>query len=190
MKINIKKEKEQKTEEADIRICVPQKNLKKFQEILLYILEKVGARPNIGETVIYKLLYFIDFDFYEKYEKQIIGATYIKNHYGPTPVEFKSVVENMIKNGEIELIKSKYFQYPQRKYLPRKNALLESLSAIEKEHIDEVLNRLGHMSANEISNYSHGDIPWKSHNQKEVISYESVFYRDDKYSVKSYEDNL
>jgi transcriptional regulator with XRE-family HTH domain len=75
--------------EIPMRINVPQKKLAKFREILLYILNKVGSKPNIGETVIYKLLYFIDFDFYEKYEEQLIGATYVKNHYGPTPLEFR-----------------------------------------------------------------------------------------------------
>ncbi|MFA4889304.1 MAG: helix-turn-helix domain-containing protein, partial [Candidatus Omnitrophota bacterium] len=61
----------------EIRINVPQKRLDKFKEVLIYILNKVGSKPNVGETVIYKLLYFIDFDFYEKYEEQLIGATYL-----------------------------------------------------------------------------------------------------------------
>ena len=43
----------------DIRISVPQRNLQKFKEILIYILEKVGSKPNMGETVLYKLLYLI-----------------------------------------------------------------------------------------------------------------------------------
>jgi len=47
-----------------IRINVPQKNIYKFKEVLLYVLNKIGSKPNVGETVIYKLLYFIDFDFY------------------------------------------------------------------------------------------------------------------------------
>jgi hypothetical protein len=68
-------------EKQEIRIDVPQKNLKKFKEVLLYILEKVGGKPNVGMTVLYKLLYFIDFDYYEKFEEQLIGATYIKNHF-------------------------------------------------------------------------------------------------------------
>src|SRR5437879_2324629 len=42
--------------EPPMRISVPQKNLKKFREVLLYILNEVGSKPNIGETVIYKLL--------------------------------------------------------------------------------------------------------------------------------------
>ena len=39
--------------EESIRISVPQKNLKKFKEVLLYVLNKVGAKPNIGETVLH-----------------------------------------------------------------------------------------------------------------------------------------
>src|SRR4030043_1525945 len=102
-----------------MRINVPQKNLQKFKEVLIYILNKVGAKPAIGETVIYKLLYFIDFDFYEKYEEQLVGATYMKNQYGPTPIEFAKIIEQMIKKEEIEKVKSDYFNYPQTKYLPR-----------------------------------------------------------------------
>ena len=49
-------------EKTDIRINIPQENMGKFLEILLYILQKIGAKPNVGETVIYKILYFIDFD--------------------------------------------------------------------------------------------------------------------------------
>ena len=194
--VEIKKEKIPKTKKQEERISVPQKNIRKFREVLLYILEKVGAKVNVGETVIYKLLYFIDFDFYEKYEEQFIGATYIKNNFGPTPIEFKEVIKMMQKDGEIELVKSKFFNYPQRKYLPRKKAILKSLSALEKEHIDEVLNRsvsgtkLVDMTANQISEYSHGDLPWKAHKMGEKISYESVFYRNDPYSVKEFEDAL
>ena len=83
----IKKDKAKpKAEKQEMRISVPQKNLAKFKEVLLYVLSKVGGKPNVGEAVIYKLLYFIDFDFYEKFEEQLIGATYIKNHYCPTPI--------------------------------------------------------------------------------------------------------
>ncbi|MFH1654707.1 MAG: type II toxin-antitoxin system antitoxin SocA domain-containing protein [Pseudomonadota bacterium] len=174
----------------NIRISVPQKNLKKFKEVLLYILEKVGARPNIGETAIYKLLYFIDFDYYEKFEEQLIGATYIKNKFGPTPVEFVKIVQEMMKENEIEVVKSKYFQFEQKKYLPLRSPDLSVLNARELEHINEVLARLADKSAKELSDYSHDDLPWKVHKMNERISYESVFYRDYEHSVKSYDDEV
>ena len=52
-------------------------------------------------TVLYKLLYFIDFDYYEKFEEQLVGATYIKNHFGPTPVEFKKIVDTIKLKREL-----------------------------------------------------------------------------------------
>lgn len=174
----------------EVRINVPQKNLRKFKEVLLYILEKVGAKPNIGETAIYKLLYFIDFDYYEKFEEQLIGATYIKNRYGPTPVEFAKIVDDMKERREIEQVTSKYFQYDQKKYLPLREPDISVLNARELEHINDVLARLSDKSAKELSDYSHNDMPWRAHKQGERISYESVFYRDHEHSVRNYDDEL
>lgn len=179
---------EEATKESEkkpsMRINVPQKNLKKFKEVFLYILNKIGSKPNIGETVIYKLLYFIDFNHYEKYENQLIGATYIKNNYGPTPVEFAKIVKRMMDDEEIEKIESRYFDYPQTKYLPLRNPDLSALSANELKTIDDVLNRLSEMNATQISEYSHGDVPWLTTNDGAKIEYETVFYRTPSYSVR------
>lgn len=119
-----------------------------------------------------------------------MGATYIKNHHGPTPVEFKDIITAMKKNGDLEEVQSKYFTYTQKKYLPRKRPDLTVLSGREIEHIDEVLARLSDKNAKELSDYSHQDIPWLTRNYGERMSYESVFYRDDKYSVRTYDDDL
>ena len=178
--------REEKAPKPQMRISVPQKNLQKFKEVLLYILNKVGAKQNIGETVIYKLLYFMDFDFYEKYEEQLIGATYQKNKYGPTPIEFAKIVEQMTVREEIMKVKSEYFNYPQTKYLPLRTPDLTKLTATEVEVIDDVLNRLSDMNASQISAYSHGDVPWVTTNDGDAIEYESVFYRTPPYSVRAY----
>lgn len=169
-----------------MRISVPQKNVQKFREVLLYILNKVGAKPNIGETVLYKLLYFIDFDFYEKYEKQLIGATYKKSTFGPMPLEFFTIVKDMIEKKEIEKVNSKYFDKEQKKYLPLRSARLDILSAKELQLIDEVIDRLSDKTATQISEYSHEDIPWRVTRDQEVIKYETVFYRTPPYSVRNF----
>ena len=167
-----------------LRISVPQKNIAKFKQVLLYILNKVGAKPNVGQTVIYKLLYFIDFDYYEKFEEQLIGAEYIKNHHGPTPREFAKVVEEMKRDGLIEEVKSEYFLYPQTKYLPLREPDLSLLNANEIKMIDEVLERLSDMNAARISDYSHEDVPWMAAEQGRAMDYESVFYRTPAHSVR------
>ena len=173
----------------ELRISIPQKNLEKFKEVLLYVLSKIGGRPNVGETVLYKLLYFIDFDFYEKYEEQLIGATYIKNHHGPTPIEFRTIVDEMIKKGEIMQVAGKYFNYPQRKYLPVREADLTKLKdARELQHINEVIARLGDKNAAELSEYSHEDIPWIIAKEGRPLDYEAVFYRTPKTSTRNYDN--
>ena len=182
-------EKSEKKEKQEIRIDVPQKNLKKFKEVLLYVLEKVGSKSNVGMTVIYKLLYFIDFDYYEKFEEQLIGATYIRNHYGPTPAEFTKIVSTMEVKGELEIVKSKYFLHDQTKYLPRREPDISILSAQEIKHIDDVLSRLSDKTASELSDYSHKDVPWLGTSEGQVIKYESVFYRTPETSVRQYNDS-
>jgi len=189
-KIIIKKTERKERPKYQVRINVPQKNIKKFKEVLLYILNKVGSKPNVGETVLYKILYFIDFDFYEKYEEQLIGATYIKNNYGPTPIEFRKIVEKMIDDGEIIKVESTYFEYPQTKYLPVRKADLAKLKANEIELIDNILYRLSDMNASQISEYSHNDVPWLTTENQGIIEYESVFYRTPSYSAREYDEDI
>jgi transcriptional regulator with XRE-family HTH domain len=190
IEVIIEKNTTKQKPKKEIRISVPQKNLQKFKEVLLYILNKIGSKPNIGESVLYKLLYFIDFDFYEKYEEQLIGATYIKNHYGPTPREFMKIVKEM-EGKDLIKVKDSYFKYPQTKYLSKRESDLILLKAHEIKMIDSVLDRLSDMNATEISNYSHKDVPWLTTNNGEIIDYESVFYRTKPYSVRTYiEENI
>jgi len=190
-KVTIEQEKKKIFEKpSGLQIRVTKKNLEKFKQVLLYILGKVGSKPNVGETVLHKLLYFIDFDYYEKFEESLMGATYIKNYHGPTSIELKEIIDDMQKKGEIEAVKSKYFRFDQKKYLPIKRPNLDAFSAREIEHIDDVLARLSDKNAREIEDYSHNDIPWKVAENGKPLSYENVFYRDEHYSVRNYDDKL
>lgn len=186
--IIIEKDSTWQSEKGEMRISIPQKNYTKFKEVLLYILNQVGSKPNIGKTVIYKLLYFIDFDFYEIFEEQLIGATYKKNKYGPTPLEFRKIINEMEKNKEIVTVKNQYFNHDQMKYLPLRIPKLRELNAIEVKVIDKVLTRLSDYDATKISEYSHEDIPWLTTEDGEIIDYESVFYRTEEYSARPYSD--
>ena len=172
----------------DVRISIPAKNLEKFKQVFLYVLEKTAGRPNVGMTVLYKLLYFIDFDYYEKYEEQLMGLTYIKNHHGPTPREFVKVIEGMKETGELEEVKSKYFTFEQRKFLPHQHADLSRLSAQEIAMVDNVLARYADKSATELSALSHEDTPWIAAEDGKNIEYDHVFFRPEKLSVKQYDE--
>ncbi len=171
------------------RISVPQEKVDKFKKVLLYVLSKVGGKPNIGQTVLYKLLYFIDFDYYEKFEEQLVGARYMKNTHGPTPVAFAKIISELEEQGKVEAIQSKFYKYDQTKYLvnPNNPVNLSGLSGQEIAHIDWELNRLSDLTASKISALSHKDTPWLVAKEKGQLDYEHVFYRPEETSVREYE---
>jgi transcriptional regulator with XRE-family HTH domain len=164
-------------------IEVQKENIDKFEQVLLYVISKVGSRPNIGQTAIYKLLYFIDFDYYEKNFEYLIGANYIKNTHGPSPVSFAKIVKNLEARGKLVEVSSKYFNYDQKKYLITSEPEVLGLSAKELKHIDDELVRLASKTAKELSDLSHIDTPWRVAKDREVLNYGHVFYRPDETSV-------
>jgi transcriptional regulator with XRE-family HTH domain len=175
----------------DIRISIPESKLAKFRQVLLYILHQVGGKPNVGMTVIYKLLYFIDFDYYERYEEQLMGLVYLKNHQGPTPQLFAREIKKMEIEGQLETIKSKYYKYDQKKFLinPDLKQDISLLSGQELQHIDWELGRLADKTAKELSDISHQDVPWITADNQGVIDYEAVFYRTHETSSRKYDNS-
>lgn len=177
-------------QEPQERISVPILQVEKFRNVLLYILEKSAGKPNVGETVLYKLLYFSDFNYYEQYEEHLTGAKYRKLPYGPVPQKLNGIIDQMIKNGELMRIKTDYYGMQQTRFIPLVKANLTELKASEKEVIDKVIEQMSDWSAKSISNYSHNDMPWLASRQGEEINYELVFYRDTPYSVRNYGEEI
>ena len=73
---DVEGKEEKKAKKKEERISVPTLQVSKFKNVLLYILERCAGKPNVGETVLYKLLYFSDFNYYELYEEHLTGAKY------------------------------------------------------------------------------------------------------------------
>lgn len=170
------------------RISVSELNIEKFKNILLYILNECGSKANFGETVLYKLLYFADFNYYEIHEEQMTGATYRKLPYGPVPQKLDSIIADMIEKDQINRIKTEYHGFTQTKYIPKERPNLKLINGAEKEVLDHVIDRLSDYSAKAISEYSHKDMPWMATEEGEVIDYELAFYREAPYSARNYNE--
>lgn len=177
---------EKKAGKAAERISVPALRVNKFKNVLLYILERCAGKPNVGETVLCKLLYFCDFNCYELYEEHLTGARYRKLPFGPVPQKFDAIIHQMMEGGEIERIKVPYFDKVQTRYIPLVSADLRTISGAEKEVIDKVIEQFSDWSAAAISSYSHRDMPWLASKEGEEISYELAFYREAPFSVRNY----
>lgn len=173
-------------EKQHIRVSRPSFNADKLENVLLYILERCAGKPNAGETVIYKLLYFSDFNYYELYEEHLTGASYKKFPFGPVPLKLDKVISKMIERNRLKRIKVEYHDYLQTRYIPLVKPDLMKLKASEKEVIDKVIAQMSDWSAVAISNYSHQDIPWKATAEGDEIDFELALYRQAPFSVRNY----
>jgi transcriptional regulator with XRE-family HTH domain len=185
---DVEGKEEKKVKKATERISVPTLQINKFKNVLLYILERCAGKPNVGETVLYKLLYFSDFNYYELYEEHLTGAKYRKLPYGPVPQKLDTIINQMIDKGLLQRVKTQYHGFPQTRYLPLEKADLTELKASEKDVIDRVIEQMSDWSASAISNYSHNDLPWEVTDEGKEISYELAFYREMPYSVRVYDE--
>ncbi|MBE6504279.1 MAG: DUF4065 domain-containing protein [Methanobrevibacter millerae] len=161
----------------------------KFKTMLHYIISKCESQDNFGRVVLHKLLYFSDFNNYEKFEKSISGESYIRKRTGPVPVHFSTAITELINENKINEISEVVINYSKYKYSSLAEPNLNSITKKEQQVIDDTINRISHFNSKKISEYSHGDIPLRLANEGESLNYEAVFYRDPEYSVRAYDDD-
>ena len=53
-----------------------------------------------------------------------------------------------------------------------------------------MLIRLSDKNASEISEYSHGDVPWLATEDGQIIDYELAFYRTPPYTRRQYSEDV
>lgn len=154
----------------------------KFKETILYILSKCAKNKTFGKTVLFKLLYFTDFNFYQLNYKTITGQKYRKIPNGPAPVDFDIAIKQLEKEGRIKVDLESREGYEQFVFKLLKEPIIQFLSENEIVIIDKVCSKLGYLKAGEITNISHHDMPWKATKLSGIIDYDLVFYREDKIS--------
>ncbi len=160
----------------------------KLKSMIHYIISKCGSNPNFGRTVMYKLMYFSDFNYYELYEIPISGEKYIKKTNGPISSHFLELKEELINEGKIKETIEKVINYNRYKYTSLKKPDISCLNKKEIDVINDTINKISRMSAKEISDYSHGDLPWRVAENNKELDYEFVFYRDPEYVVRDYDE--
>ncbi len=135
--------------------------MKKEIAIIYYLSEKI---PNLWQTMLYKLLFYIDFCYFRDNETSLTWATYYKLPYWPVPLSIKSNIDIMIDqlnwfcledrevaidgiiqdyNNYLKVEETKSWDY--KKWIVCKNNNLnihEYLWDNEITHIDETLEKI------------------------------------------------
>ena len=163
-------------------------DIEKFKQVLQYAILKTSSIDNVGKTVLYKILYFIDFNYYELFEEKLTGETYLKYPYGPAPRDFDDVMSELKDERLIEEKKWTEGRYSRIKYLSTAEPDTSKITKNELNFIDENIEKYSRFNATQISEYSHKDIPYIAAEDFEELDYELVFYRDADLSVRTYDD--
>lgn len=177
-------------ESEEIQIRIEEERPAVFRQVILYVLDQVGHKPNVGEDLLRLLFYFIDFDYYEKFEENLMGETYIKDGYGPTSANLAQILRCLEEEGSVRKTERVNHNGSQKHYAAIGRTDTDFLRPRDVEHIEQALDRFSDMSVAELSEYSRNDIPWKSTRDGRPIPYETVFYRDDRYSVSELDGAL
>ena len=161
-------------------------DMEKFKMTLHYIINKCGFRNTVGRTVLHKLLYFSDFNYFEKYNESITNESYVKKERGPVPIHFEEAIAELIEENKVRPGKRRL---PCGKVMNRYFSLKEpkiDLSEDELTIINKVIKDLSHMNGKQIGEYSLSDNPVKLVEDNEIIDYDLVFSRDSNKKSKVY----
>lgn len=144
----------------------------------MYFCWKLGKEIR-GKKKLAKLLYYLDFDYYEKYQKYFTGETYKKLPMGPFPVSLEKITTEMTKTKQIDIEKiDEWDGYnPTEVYKISRKPNVSMFSNKEKKMMDRVIKKYGCLNGKELENLTHSEAPYIGAEDKKEIPYELSFYR-------------
>jgi uncharacterized phage-associated protein len=143
---------------------------KKALKLIHTILENAGV---CDFWKVFKLMYFIDFDFYLHHKKSISGEVYYHLPYGPVPNT--NYADNLILAGE----HLNYWSVKKHSlYVKPVDKIDGEFTQEETETINRIIEKYRHLSGKELVDLSHEDAPWTMTDMNEVIDYDYVFWRE------------
>lgn len=156
----------------------------KIKQLIHYLIYKCQNKKTFGKTVLFKLMYFSEFNYYELYGKSITDEIYKKLPHGPVPNNFNECFSELKIENKVNEKNNPFYNDIISRYGSLKKPDTSLLSDKELNVIDDVIKNLSNLNSVEISEYCNGDNPWRLTKFHSKINPEFVFYRDTKYSVR------
>ena len=153
-------------------------NTKKYKNTILFFAEKI-QNGTLGKLKLMKLLYFLDFDYFEKYGTSITGDKYLRFDNGPVPQMAEKILKEM-DGKEIKISKRKVGEgYKDQMHIEAIGMC--DITVFEKEELamlEEIAGKWEKLTGTEMKNASHGEAPWIATAKDSVIDYNLAFYRN------------
>lgn len=153
-------------------------NEKKYKNAIIFFAKKI-QNGTLGKLKMMKLLYFLDFDFFEKYGRSITGDDYLRFEMGPVPRMGEKMLKNM-DGKEIKITKRKITDgYNEQMHI---EALGDyNMNIFTKEELimlEEIADKWEKFTGTEMKNASHGEAPWIATKPNDAIDYNLAYYRN------------
>ncbi|MDP3962692.1 MAG: Panacea domain-containing protein [bacterium] len=158
-------------------------NQKKYENAVLYLCEKLDGEVR-GKKKLAKLLYFADFDFYEKNQKSITGDIYRALPMGPFPTTLDIMTEAMMKSKvmKVDQIEECEGYNPTEVYRCVEKPDVSVFDKSEIDMLDRIAVKYGHLNGKQLEELSHAEAPYIGTELKKEIPYELAFYRGTDFS--------
>ena len=159
-------------------------NREKYINSILFFVENV---PNLGKTKLNKLLYFLDFDHFEKYGDAVTNDIYENKDLGPVPQNIDQILDEMQSEKLIDIIPEQVIDFVRYRLFAREKHNANVFKPSEIEILCETTEKWRHHTAKEMVAASHGEAPWIATRNGETIPYPLAYYRG-KFDNPSYDE--
>ena len=149
----------------------------RLRQLILYIANKCENNSRFGMTKLVKILYFADFESYRQRGKPITGLAYIKQPYGPVPEPFFTVRDSMVGKDIVIRTQATLGDREQQRVIAMREPDLSLFSAEDIAIVDQVIELVWKLNAEQVSNMSHG-LAWLAAKDKERIPYQAAYIND------------
>lgn len=153
-------------------------NKEKYTNVILYLCSKLGGEVR-GKKKLAKLLYFVDFDSFEKMQRSITGDLYKALPMGPVPDSLQEVTVEMADKGmlQVESVSENKGYNPTEVYKCLTAPEVSVFSEEERRILDRVILKYGHLNGRQLEELTHAEAPYNGTEPLQEIPYELAYYR-------------
>ncbi|EKD52392.1 MAG: hypothetical protein ACD_62C00036G0005 [uncultured bacterium] len=150
----------------------------KYKNVILFFCQQLGGELR-GKKKLAKLLYFLDFDFYEWHDVSITNDVYKALPMGPYPSHLSDMISEMTDEkllfAKTEKVHAGYLatEIYTNKFEPD----LKVFSKDEIKMLERVVSHYGHLNGKQLEDLSHAEAPYVGTEPSKEIAYELSYYR-------------
>ncbi len=154
-------------------------NEQKYRNAILYFASKVGRGSVWGRKKLYKLFYYLDFDFFEKYDRPITGDVYHRLQMGPAPSYLDVIANDLSKEGLLSVkpneTGSGYIDTIVYKAIGDPD--MSVFDVEEVAMLERIVSKYGDKTGKELELLTHKEAPYLAVEEGEEIPFELSYYR-------------